>query len=256
MGSRSIARDKTKRAVDSAIRADSKEIGAVYEENAALREAAFGNIVAAKEAASQGLKLAPLNTDVSAEAALAFAMAGDETRAKSLAQGLNQRLPLHTQMQSLWLPTIRAQLALQEKNPAEAVKDLTPSSTMEIALIPFVVNISCMYPTYIRGEAYLGAGDGKDAGVEFQKILDRPGIVWSCWTGSLAHLGVARANALESRSLEGAEADAARADWQPTRISSTSGKTPIQISLSLGKPKPNMRGSDKDELPRYCLPDG
>ena len=37
------ARELTKRAVDSAIRADSKENGAIWQANAALRQAAFGN---------------------------------------------------------------------------------------------------------------------------------------------------------------------------------------------------------------------
>jgi len=68
-----------------------------------------------------------------------------------------------------------------------------------------------MYPTYIRGQAYLAAGQGKEAAAEFQKILDHSGIVWNCWTGALARLGVARATALEAKSLQGAEADAARA---------------------------------------------
>ncbi|MFZ1140053.1 MAG: hypothetical protein WAN76_12790, partial [Candidatus Sulfotelmatobacter sp.] len=36
------------------------------------------------------------------------------------------------------------------------------------------------------------------------------GIIWNCWTGALAHLGVARANALESRTSKGADGDAAR----------------------------------------------
>ena len=45
---------------------------------------------------------------------------------------------------------------------------------------------------------------------EFQKILDHSGIVWNCWTGALAHLGVARANALQSRTSQGEDADAAR----------------------------------------------
>ncbi len=72
------------------------------------------------------------------------------------------------------------------------------------------MNLSCLYPTYIRGQAYLAAGQGKAAAAEFQKILDHSGIVWNCWTGALAHLGVARANALEARSLQGADADIAR----------------------------------------------
>jgi len=68
-----------------------------------------------------------------------------------------------------------------------------------------------MYPTYIRGQAYLAAGQGKEAAAEFQKILDHSGIVWSCWTGALARLGVARANALQAKTSQGADADAARA---------------------------------------------
>jgi eukaryotic-like serine/threonine-protein kinase len=57
---------------------------------------------------------------------------------------------------------------------------------------------------------YLAAGQGSAAAAEFQKILDHSGIVWNCWTGALAHLGVARANALQSRTSQGADADAAR----------------------------------------------
>ncbi|MGA7769105.1 MAG: hypothetical protein WCA27_23115 [Candidatus Sulfotelmatobacter sp.] len=74
----------------------------------------------------------------------------------------------------------------------------------------FVANTSCLYPAYIRGEAYLKAGQGSAAAAEFQKLLDHSGIVWNCWTGALAHLGVARANALQSRTSQGADADAAR----------------------------------------------
>jgi hypothetical protein len=33
---------------------------------------------------------------------------------------------------------------------------------------------------------------------------------WNCGTGALAHLGVARANALPARTSQGADADAAR----------------------------------------------
>ena len=73
-----------------------------------------------------------------------------------------------------------------------------------------MVNISCLYPTYIRGESYLAAGKANAAAAEFQKILDHRGLVWNCWTGTLAHLGLARANALESRTSQGADADAAR----------------------------------------------
>ncbi|MGA9075906.1 MAG: tetratricopeptide repeat protein, partial [Candidatus Sulfotelmatobacter sp.] len=209
------ARELTKQSIDSAIRADSKETGAIWEEIAAQREAAFGNATDAKQEAAQGLKLYPVSQGVEVEAALAFAMADDTTRAESLAQDLNQRFQLDTQMQSLWLPSIRAQLALNKKNSAAALSALQPAlPPIEFGTIPFVINSSCLYPTYVRGEAYLAAGQGGAAAAEFQKILDHSGIVWNCWTGALAHLGVARANALQSRTLkgqgQGADADAAR----------------------------------------------
>jgi Tfp pilus assembly protein PilF len=210
-GHLSKARELTKRSIDSAIRADSKENGAIWQANAALREAALGNLTAAKQAASEGLNLVPTSQGVEVEAALAFAMAGDTARAESLAQDLNKRFPLDTQMQSLWLPAIRAQLAIDRKNPAEALNALQAATPpIELGTIQFVANLSCLYPTYVRGEAYLAAGQGNAAAAEFQKILDHGGIVWNCWTGALAHLGVARANALQSRTSQGADADAAR----------------------------------------------
>ena len=192
------ARELTKRAVDSAIRADSKESGAIWQENAAIAQAAYGNPAEARQSAAEGLKLAPTSQGVEVEAALAFAMAGDTARAESLAQDLGKRFPLDTQMQSLWLPAIQAQLALDKKNPAAALNALQAASPIELGQINFVANISCLYHVYVRGEAYLAAGQGKEAAAEFQKIIDHSGIVWNCWTGALAHLGVARANALQA----------------------------------------------------------
>jgi eukaryotic-like serine/threonine-protein kinase len=197
--------------VDSAIQADSKENGAIWWENAALREAAFGNLTEARQAAAAALKLAPASEGVGVEAALAYAMAGDTPQAESWAQDLNRRYPLDTQMQSLWLPAIQAQLAINRKDPTAAVNVLQSAlPPLEYGQIVFVANISCLYPTYIRGEAYLASGNGTAAAAEFQKIVDHGGIVWNCWTGALAHLGVARANALQARNSQGAEADAAR----------------------------------------------
>jgi len=204
------ARELTKRAVASAVRADSKETGAIWQAIAAQREAAYGNATEARQGAAEVLKVAPTSQGVGVEAALAFAMAGDTTRAESLAQDLGKRFPLDTQMQSLWLPAIRAQLALDRKNAALSLNALHAASPIELGAIAFVANGTCLYHVYVRGEAYLAAGQGSAAAAEFQKILDHGGIVWNCWTGALAHLGVARANALQARTSQGADADAAR----------------------------------------------
>ena len=206
------ARELTARAVDSAIRTDNKESAAIWRANAALEQAAYGNPAEARNSAAEALKRAPMSQGVEAEAALAFAMAGDTARAESLAQDLGKRFPLHNQMRSLWMPAIRAQLWLDRKNPTAALTTLQAASSIELGSIPFITNISCLYPTYVRGEAYLSAGQGSAAAVEFQKILDHSGIVWNCWTGALARLGVARANALQARTsqAQSADADAAR----------------------------------------------
>src|SRR5438876_464537 len=204
------ARELTQRAVDSAVRADSKEAGAIWLDNAALREAAFGNATEARRAAGEALKMKPTSHAVEIEAVLALAMAGDAARAESLAQDLGRRFPLDTQIQSIWLPTIQAQLMLDRKNPAGALNRLQAASSIESGASVFLVNLSCVNQAYVRGEAYLAAGEGNSAAAEFQKILDHSGIVWNCWTGALARLGVARANALQSRTSHDADADAAR----------------------------------------------
>jgi eukaryotic-like serine/threonine-protein kinase len=224
------ARELSKRAVDSAIRADSKENGAIWKANAALRQAAYGNATEARQIAAEALKLAP-TSQVESQAALAFAMAGDTARAESLPLELNRHSPVDTQMQSLWLPAIQAHLSPGRKNPAEGLDHLQETASIELGQITFVPSISCLYPVYVSGEAYLAAGQGSAAAAEFQKILDHSGIVWNCWTGALAHLGVARANALAAS--QGADAYAARVRaLVATETFSRSGKTPTPTSPS------------------------
>jgi tetratricopeptide (TPR) repeat protein/predicted Ser/Thr protein kinase len=208
------ARELTQRAAESSVRADNKENAGIWLENEALRESIFGDTALARRAVADGLKLAPTSPGVRVEAALASAMAGDSARAGSLAQELAKDFPLDTQMQGLWLPTIRAQLALGRNDSAAAISFLQPmvqsGTPLELGQVAFVTNMSCLYSAYVRGNAYLAAGQSSAAAAEFQKILDHNGIVWNCWTGALAQLGVARAGALQARTSQGAEADAAR----------------------------------------------
>ena len=105
---------------------------------------------------------------------------------------------------------IRAQVALNQWKPAEALHDLGAVSPIETGTIQFITNANCLCTYYVRGEAYLASGEGLAAAGEFQRIIDHGGTVWNCWTGAMAHLGLARANALQSRTSKGADADAAR----------------------------------------------
>jgi hypothetical protein len=101
-------------------------------------------------------------------------------------------------------------MALGKENPADALSALPSGSRTEWGEFLFVDNMSCLYTIYVRGEAYLADGQGGPAAAEFQKILDHSGIVLNCWTGALAHLGVARSSALQAKTSQGADADAAR----------------------------------------------
>jgi hypothetical protein len=101
-------------------------------------------------------------------------------------------------------------LALNNENSGDAVGLLQASSQIELGLVPFINQLSCLYSVYVRGVAYLASTKGSAAAAEFQKILNHSGLVWNCWTGALAHLGVARANALQAKTSHGADADAAR----------------------------------------------
>ena len=120
------AQELNDRAVEAALRADYKENAAVYMANAALQQAAFGFVEDARRSAARALEIAPTSAGAAAEAALAFAMAGDAAKAEALAKSLDERYPLDTQMQSLWLPAIRAQLDLQRNDSSGALASCRP----------------------------------------------------------------------------------------------------------------------------------
>lgn len=212
-GELSKGRDLTGEAVRSAVQADARETGAIWQGIAAQWEAAYGFNAEARRSADAALHLDPTSEGTEAEAALAVALAGDAPGAESLARDLGKRFPLDTQMQELWLPAIRAEVELNRKDPAAALKSLEADpAPLEFGTIAFAANASgsCLYPSFVRGQADLAAGRGAAAAGEFQEILDHSGLVWNCWTGAMSRLGLARADALVAGTMKGAEGDAAR----------------------------------------------
>jgi tetratricopeptide (TPR) repeat protein len=87
------ARDFSRRAVDAAVRNNSKETAAIWQVNAALREAEFGNPAAGKQDVGAALTLSP-GRDVKMLAALALARSGETTRAKTIVEELEKELPV------------------------------------------------------------------------------------------------------------------------------------------------------------------
>jgi tetratricopeptide (TPR) repeat protein len=188
------AHELTGRAMESAQHNDAKESAAAYQAAAGLREVEAGIREQAGAEAHAALKLAP-NRDVRAIAALALARAGDAAGAEKLAAELDKAFPLDTLVQRYWLPTIRAGVALEHKDPNRAIELLKAASTVELSEPTNLTIFLC--PVYLRGEAYLMLHDGNRAAAEFQKFIDHRGLVMNFPWGALARLGLARAYALQ-----------------------------------------------------------
>jgi tetratricopeptide (TPR) repeat protein len=188
------AHELTRRAMDSAERNDAKQGAAGYQAAGTLREVESGNHEQARAEANAAVKLAP-NRNVRAMVALALARAGDTAAAEKLAAELDKTFPLDTLVQRYWLPTIRAAVALERKDPNRAIELLKVANTIELGQPTQFAIILC--PVYVRGEAYLVLHDGKAAAAEFQKFIDHRGVVVNFPWGALARLGLARAYAMQ-----------------------------------------------------------
>ncbi len=192
------ARDLSRRAVDAAVRNDSKETAALWQANAALRESEFGNTAAAKQRVDAALALAP-GRDVKVLAAMTLARTGDAARAKAIVEQLEKSEATNTMLKIYWLPTIKAAIELNGGNASQAQIDLEAAAPYDQGGPP---PISGLYPVYVRGQAYLAAHNDAAAAGEFQKILDHRGIVLNLPLGALAHLQLGRAYALSGNTAK------------------------------------------------------
>ncbi len=183
--------------MDFAEQAGEKDPPAMWSVTSGLREAWFGNTDEARPRVAFASKRSAFR-DVVYFAALALAYSREDAKAQALAGDLAKRFPEDTIVQFNYLPTLRAKLALNKGNAAEAIEGLRAAVPYELGIstsAPF--NWSVMYPVYVRGEAYLAAHQGSEAAGQFQKLLDHPGLVLNQPIGPLAHLGLARAYVLQ-----------------------------------------------------------
>ena len=197
------ARELTRRASDSAQRADEKETAAGYQAEGALREAIVGNPGLAKQQAQAAVALSN-GKDVQAIAAIALGLAGDSKEASRLGDDLAKRFPRDTIVQSIYLPMIRGAAAIGgngSKDFDKAIAALAAAVPYELGNPTQTLNFAC-YPIYLRGMAYLAGKQGGAAATEFQKIIGHPGAVLNEPIGALAHLGLARAYALSGDSAK------------------------------------------------------
>jgi tetratricopeptide (TPR) repeat protein len=194
------ARKMSGRAADLARKAERRDTEALYEADAAMREALFGNVSTARQRAVDALALSK-SRDAEYEAAFALALSGDASRSQGLTEDLSRRFPEDTIVRFTYVPTIRALVALNHNQPSKAVELLQTAISYEGGTpieggSEFLLGAGSLYPAYVRGLAYLAAHQGAEAAGEFQKILDHRGIVLSDPIGALADLQLGRAYTL------------------------------------------------------------
>jgi Tfp pilus assembly protein PilF len=185
------SREFSRQAVESASHAaalDTARTGTVAQ---ALREAEVGNAARARQMAAEVLSTTT-GPDAKVAGALVLSRAGDVQWAQKVIAQLNREFPQDTMIQNYWIPTIRAAVELNT-NPGRAIEALKPAAGYEAG---FPSPVSSLYPAYARGLGYLKMGQGRPAAIEFQKMLDHPGIVGNYVTGALAHLQLGRAQAM------------------------------------------------------------
>jgi eukaryotic-like serine/threonine-protein kinase len=121
---------------------------------------------------------------------LLLARAGRREEAMKAADELRQDHPSNTVVQQYGLPLIEAAVKLRSSDGAGAVAVLEPVKRYDLADTQV---LPALYPSYLRGLAYLQTGDNAAAATEFQKILAHPGLVRRQVIGALSGLQLARA---------------------------------------------------------------
>jgi eukaryotic-like serine/threonine-protein kinase len=190
----------SQRAADLARKADRRETEALYKTDVAVREALFGNLSMARHRAAEALELST-SRDVEYRAAFALALSGDSSRSQTLTNDLSRRFPEDTIIRFTYLPALSALLALNRRQPANAVELLQAAIPYEGGTpieggSEFLLGAGNLHPAYVRGLAYLAARRGGEAAAEFQKILAHRGIVICDPVGALARVQLGRAYGL------------------------------------------------------------
>jgi tetratricopeptide (TPR) repeat protein len=156
----------------------------------AFTEMLHGNSAEFRLHAENSLKLAPGNKQREASIAIVYGFSGDSTRSQAICDDLAKRYPEDTIIQGIFLPMTRAVIELNKHNSARAIELLQTVTQYEMG------GVASLDPAFFRGQAYLDLHKGTEAAIEYQKLIDHPGVVGVNPQGALAHLGLARARVL------------------------------------------------------------
>jgi len=184
------AQSLSEAAFESAQKNGLRETAAYWRLTAALRRTVVGDYAGARDVVGSALTTTS-NSNLLSVAAMALARAGESNRAKAIADDMRKKEPLNELLNGYSMPPVLAVIELNRNRAQQALELLKPSSGFEFgpSSLPLV---------YVRGEAYLRAGDGQHAAAEFQNIIDHRTVVTNDLLGALAHLQLGRAYGMQS----------------------------------------------------------
>jgi tetratricopeptide (TPR) repeat protein len=193
------ATDLMHRADALARAAGSDDRAALFDTPTAIWEALFGRTESARADALKLLGRAN-DPDVSYAAGFALALAGDAANAEDIAKSLASGGARDTSVQFAYLPSLLGLVSLDRGNPKRAIEALEAAIPYDVAAprIHQHAFFGALYPVYVRGRAYLAAGQGAQSAAEFRKILSHRGLVVSDPIGALAQLELGRAEMLRN----------------------------------------------------------
>jgi eukaryotic-like serine/threonine-protein kinase len=186
------ARALESKAEEMAQRTGLKESVASGRAQQAIMEAAVGLRSLAIEDADFVIKSSHSHKAVTTAAA-ALAVAGEDQRALKLISDLADQRPYDTIVQNVNVPTVKAIVEMNNNRPKQAI-DLLDGAMVYARADAGVL--------YARGLASLRAQQGKEAAETFQRILDHRAAFALDPAVLLAHLGLARAYALQGNSAQ------------------------------------------------------
>ena len=181
-------REHSRRGVALAQRYNLSEVAANGMAGEALTEAVLGNTARARQHARAAARAVAAGQNARFALAMVDALTGELARAEAAMDELERSSPTDTLLNSVMVPCLRATVALQRDNPARAVELLKPAA-------PYDLSGYGMGTVYIRGLAYLEAGQEQQAVQEFKKVIDNPGIDSFSVMHPLSKLQLARAHA-------------------------------------------------------------
>jgi len=233
------ARKKSQLAADLARKTERRDTEALYEADAAVREALFGNVPTARQRAVDALELSK-SRDVVYGVGFALALSGDSSRSEALTEDLSRRFPEDTRVQFNYAPTLRALLALDHGEPSKAVELLqttipyesgSPTTGgSEYLLAPVISTrpMSVALPIWPLIKGRKPPGNFRKSSIAAVSWSAIRSAHWrTCNWAGLTHCRVIR----PKLNL-------------PIRISLCSGKMRTPTSLSSSRPKPSMQSCD------------